>query len=124
MKKRFDDWMGHTLSRWVRRVLAHANRVATAIVVLTLVLLAFTVTYLGINSDNVELLDENLPSRMALDEFSELFPILNNAFLIVVDGETPELSRDAASKLATVSRMRARCMTIRTKRALCCSKVA
>ena len=100
MKKRFDDWMGRTLSRWVRRVLAHANRVATVVVLLTLVLLAFTVTHLGINSDNVELLDENLPSRIALDEFSELFPILNNAFLIVVDGETPELSRDAASALA------------------------
>jgi len=92
--------MGRVLSRWVGRVLAHAGRVATLVVLLTLLLLAFTITHLGINSDNVQLLDEDLPSRKALDEFAELFPILNNAFLIVVDGETPELSRDAASALA------------------------
>jgi hopanoid biosynthesis associated RND transporter like protein HpnN len=101
VKQQFDDWMGRVLSHWVARVLAHPGRVATATLIVTALLLAFTATHLGINSDNVDLLDENLPSRRALDEFSKLFPILNDAFLIVVDAETPELARDAAATLST-----------------------
>jgi hopanoid biosynthesis associated RND transporter like protein HpnN len=99
VKKRFDDLVGSVLSRWVEFVLAHAHRVVAAVLVLALVLLVYAVTGLGINSDNVSLLDEDLPSRRALDEFSELFPILNNALLVVIDAETPELARDAAVQM-------------------------
>jgi hypothetical protein len=99
VKKRFDDLVGRVLARWVGRVIRHANQVAPALLALTLVFLFYAATNLGINSDNVSLLDEDLPSRIALDEFSELFPILNNAILVVVDGETPELAREAANQL-------------------------
>jgi hypothetical protein len=81
-------------------VLANAQGVAATALALTLVLLVYAAVGLGINSDNVSLLDEDLPSRRALDEFSELFPILNNALLVVIDAETPELARDAASQMA------------------------
>ena len=99
MKKRFDDLVGRALSRWVAFVLAHARRVVMAVLVLALLLLAYAMAGLGINSDNVSLLDENLPSRRALDEFAKLFPILNNALIVVIDAETPELARDAASQM-------------------------
>jgi hopanoid biosynthesis associated RND transporter like protein HpnN len=100
VKKRFDDLVARNLSRWVRFVLAHAHRVAAAVLAVTLILLAYAATHIGINSDNLSLLDEDLPSRRALDEFAELFPILNNALLVVIDAETPELARDSASRLA------------------------
>jgi hopanoid biosynthesis associated RND transporter like protein HpnN len=101
VKKRFDGLVGTVLSRWVELVLTHARRVVAAVLLLALVLLAYAVTGLGINSDNVSLLDEDLPSRRALDEFAELFPILNNALLVVIDAETPELARDAAVQMTT-----------------------
>jgi hopanoid biosynthesis associated RND transporter like protein HpnN len=99
VKRRFDELIGRALTRWVGLVLANAPRVVGAALVLTLFLLGYTVAFLGINSDNVSLVAEDVPSRRALDEFAELFPILNNALLLVVDAETPELARDAASEL-------------------------
>jgi hypothetical protein len=100
VKRRFDELIGRILTRWVGLVLANATWVVGAVLVLALVLLGYTVAFLGINSDNLSLLSEDVPSRRALDEFAELFPILNNALLLVVDAETPELARDAASQLS------------------------
>ncbi len=100
MKRRFDDLIGRILTRWVRFVLAKAAPVVGSVLILALLLLGYTVAYLGVNSDNVSLIAEDVPSRRALDEFAELFPILNNAILVVVDAETPELARDAASQLS------------------------
>ncbi len=62
----------------------------------TLLLAFYTATHLGINSDNVGLISEDLPSRKNHEAFSALFPNLEHALLIVIDGETPELARDAA----------------------------
>jgi hopanoid biosynthesis associated RND transporter like protein HpnN len=106
VKKRFDDLVGRLVSRWVERVLGHSLAIIWAILALTVVLLAYTAMNLGINSDNVALLDEDLPSRVALDEFSKLFPILNNSMLVVVDAETPELARDSADELAEALALR------------------
>jgi hopanoid biosynthesis associated RND transporter like protein HpnN len=99
VKKRFDDLVGRAVSRWIVRVIEHSRPIAWGTIALTLVLLVYTAMNLGINSDNVQLLDEDLPSRIALDEFSEVFPILNNAMLVVIDAETPELARDAADQM-------------------------
>jgi hypothetical protein len=100
VKKQFDDLVGRALSRWVGLVLARPRSVVALVLLVSLTLLGYAATNLGINSDNVTLLDEDLPTRRALDEFSKLFPILNNALLVVIDAERPELARDAASELA------------------------
>jgi hopanoid biosynthesis associated RND transporter like protein HpnN len=100
VKRRFDELIGRALTRWVRLVLANATSVVAAVLLLALVLFGYTIAFLGVNSDNVRLLAEDVPSRRALDEFAELFPILNNALLVVIDAESPELARDAASELA------------------------
>ncbi len=100
MKRRFDELIGRALTRWVGVVLANAARVVGVVLVLALLLLGYSIAFLGINSDNVSLVAKDVPSRRALDEFAELFPILNNALLVVIDAETPELARDAASELA------------------------
>ena len=78
MKKRIDEVIGRALARWMSLVAARASQVCAALLSLTLLLLVYTALNLGIDSDNMNLLDEDLPSRRALDEFSELFPILNN----------------------------------------------
>jgi hopanoid biosynthesis associated RND transporter like protein HpnN len=100
VKRRFDELIGRVLARWVGLVLENARWVVGAVLVLTLFLLGFTVEFLGVNSDNVDLLADDVPSNRALKEFAELFPILNNALLVVIDAEAPELARDAASQLA------------------------
>ncbi|MFQ5415514.1 MAG: MMPL family transporter, partial [Myxococcota bacterium] len=100
MKNRFDQVVGRYLSRWVALTLAHGVGVSTAVLAVTVGLLGYAALELGIDSDNVNLLAEDVPSRVALDEFAELFPILNNALLVVVDGTTPELARDGAAELA------------------------
>jgi hopanoid biosynthesis associated RND transporter like protein HpnN len=100
VKRRFDELIGRALTRWVGCVLANAARVVAAVLLLALVLFGYTIAFLGVNSDNVSLLAEDVPSRRALDEFAELFPILNNALLVVIDADSPELARDAASELA------------------------
>jgi len=100
VKRQFDELIERALTRWVGLVIANAPRVVGAVLVLSLLLLGYTAAFLGINSDNVSLLAKDVPSRRALDEFAELFPILNNALLVVIDAETPELARDAASGLA------------------------
>ena len=60
------------LSSWVGLVLENARWLVGAVPVLTLFLLGYTVAFLGVNSDNVDLIAEEVPSRRALDEFAEL----------------------------------------------------
>lgn len=84
----------------------HPRSLGGLILVATLALLGYTIQNLGINSDNVSLIAEDLPARINHEEFARQFPNLENALLVLVDAETPELSRRAAVKLA--HRMRRR----------------
>ncbi|MCG8588058.1 MAG: MMPL family transporter [Proteobacteria bacterium] len=92
------------MTRWVAFVRRHAVTVNTALLVATVGLGAYAALNLGVNSDTVQLLDDDLPSQRALREFAELFPILNNALLVVVDAETPELARAATDGVAAALR--------------------
>ena len=65
----------------------------------TLALAFYAATHLGINSDNVGLISKDLDTRRNHEAFAALFPNLEHALLIVVEGETPELARDAADEL-------------------------
>ena len=56
-------------------------------------------THLGINSDNVTLISERVPARQNYLEFTESFPNIENVMLVVVDGETPEVAREATYTL-------------------------
>jgi len=99
LKDRIDRALGHALSRWVHTVRLHAKATIVVLLSITVVLGAYAATHLGIDSDNTKMVDDEVPSQIAHHEFSNLFPILDNALIVVIDAETPELARDAAKNL-------------------------
>lgn len=100
MKNRIDEWLARSLARWIDGVRRHARATVRAVLGLTLALAIYTLSFLGINSDNVRLVPPDLPSRKAHDALVEHFPNLEEAMFVVVDAESPELAREAASSLA------------------------
>jgi hopanoid biosynthesis associated RND transporter like protein HpnN len=98
---RFEAALSDRLVAWVRRVDEHAKAVLGLIGVLTVSLFAFAAFNLGINSDNVSLIAEHLPARQNYLAFTRSFPNIENVILVVIDGETPELARHAATTLET-----------------------
>jgi hopanoid biosynthesis associated RND transporter like protein HpnN len=70
----------------------------------TLAALYRAVTGLGIDTNTIELFPDDLPARQNHKSFIELFPDLENALLIVVDGRTSEATRGAQEQLLTALR--------------------
>jgi hopanoid biosynthesis associated RND transporter like protein HpnN len=98
-KDRIDTAIFGALRRWVAKVRAHASLVSAAILLATLPLLVYTALNLGINVDTVRVIHPETPSRIALEAFAELFPILNEAIIVVLDARTSEQARDAIEEL-------------------------
>ncbi len=89
------------LVRWVEGVLRRPGAVSLAIGLLTLVLGAYAATHLGVNMDNkTTLLAEHLPFQQRARAFEERFPVLDDSLLVVIDGGTPDASREATARLA------------------------
>jgi hopanoid biosynthesis associated RND transporter like protein HpnN len=80
-------------------VRTHPQGIVGSLLAITVVLGGYAATHLSIDSDNTKMVDDDVPSQIAHHEFSRLFPILDNALIAVIDGATPELSRDAARQL-------------------------
>jgi hopanoid biosynthesis associated RND transporter like protein HpnN len=111
LKSRIDAVLASALGRWVDAVQRRATLVAIGVLAVTVPIGAYAVLELGINSDNVQLVGRDLPARRNHDEFAKLFPNLENALLVVVDGETPELTRQAADALTKALRQRSDAFT-------------
>jgi len=88
------------LQRWLAFVSRHANQVTTTCIVATLVALVYAFLNLGINADNLSLISDSLQSRKNQTAFAALFPNLEEAILVVLDGDTPAHARDATDALA------------------------
>ena len=99
MLSKMDAWLSERLARWVAWIAPRAGRVAALLLALTVGFGVFAGLNLGVNSNNLDLVSEKLPSRINHAAFAELFPNLENALLVVVDGKTPELAREAADQL-------------------------
>ncbi|MGH0037523.1 MAG: MMPL family transporter [Myxococcota bacterium] len=102
---RLDEALANGLAAWVRGVHARASLLAWSLSAITLLLAAYALLNLGINSDNTRILDDDVESMQRQREFARLFPALDNALIVVIDGDVPEQTRDAADWL--VERMRA-----------------
>jgi hopanoid biosynthesis associated RND transporter like protein HpnN len=88
------------LCAWVDFVVRHARAVAALAALLSLLFGAYAALHLRVNSDNLRLIAEDLPFMQRHREFARSFPILSNVLIVVIDGENPEVARDAADALA------------------------
>lgn len=95
----FDRRIALVLCALVTRVSRRPRAWAIAVLVIAGACGFWSASHLGINTDNIQLVDERLPFRKTYAEFAEVFPILDNALLIVVDGKTPEIAREATQDL-------------------------
>ena len=91
--------VGRALDLWIAWVLRRPRAITAGILLITVVLAGHAALNLGINSDNVQMISEDAPFRKLRDEYARVFPILSNSLLIVIDAETPQLARDAVSRL-------------------------
>jgi len=96
---RFEEALGRALLLWVRFVNRHARVVLGLTGTTTAVLLVYAALNLGINSDNVSLISEDIEARQNYLEFARSFPNIENVMLVVIDGETPEVAREATHTL-------------------------
>ncbi|HKJ24632.1 MAG TPA: MMPL family transporter, partial [Myxococcota bacterium] len=94
------------LGPWVRAVQRRPRAVTLACLAITVLCGAYAAENLGVNSDNPRMMPDDMPARVNYEAFAEIFPSLENALLVVVDGETPELARTAARRLAEALRGR------------------
>ena len=99
MKFQFETVSTRALTRWVDGARTNSGWVILLCAALTLGAAIYAALFLGINSDNVRLVSEDLPSRRNHEAFAQIFPNLDNALLVVIDGATPELARESASAL-------------------------
>ena len=97
--ERVESALSNALVRWVRFVTARAGICLALILGLTILLAGFAALRLGINSDNVTLVAEHLEARQNYLEFAKSFPNIENVMLVVIDGETPEIAREATTAL-------------------------
>jgi hypothetical protein len=100
VKSQIDTYLSRRLSRWVDVAREHARVVIGVCLLVTAASAVYAAMGLGINSDNVRLVATDLPSRQNHEAFAKLFPNLENALMVVVDAETPELARSSAESLA------------------------
>jgi uncharacterized protein len=96
---RIEAVVSGALVRWVRSVQRHARIFLGLIALFTLGLGGFAALHLGINSDNVTLIAEHLEARQNYLEFARSFPNIENVLLVVIDGETAEIAREATQEL-------------------------
>ncbi len=88
------------LVAWVDAVRRRAGLVLVAIGLATAILAAYAATHLGINTHHTGVLDSGLPFWEDYNAFGEVFPILDEALLVVVDAETSDRVREATDLLA------------------------
>jgi hopanoid biosynthesis associated RND transporter like protein HpnN len=65
----------------------------------TLLIGLYAALHLGVDSDNLAMIDPDLPFMRNNREFARTFPTLDNALLVVIDAETPELAQRASDAL-------------------------
>jgi hypothetical protein len=86
--------------RAVAFCVAHAWIVVTAVILLCVAMTRYVSAHFALSTDTNALLSPKLPWRVRQAEFNALFPPERSDIVVVVDGQTPELSEAAAASLA------------------------
>ncbi len=92
--------VGHFLAWWVEAVRRSAPRIVILGMVITGLLLFYTVKNLGISTDTYDMLSENLHFRRVYQDYKTAFPQYDKAMLVVIDADTPDLVHEAGQRLA------------------------
>ena len=100
MANNFLQQTNRILGGWVYLTHRYALAVVLFASVTSAALLYYTANNLGINTDTAEMLSETLPFRRNYKAFKNAFPQYDDALLIVIDADTPELAQDASKALA------------------------
>ncbi len=97
---RLERLLAARMAAWVDGARQRARKVLAATALVSLVLAACTLALLGVDTRHTALLDEDLPFWRYYNDFASVFPILDEALLVVVDADTPGLARAATQSLA------------------------
>jgi len=93
-------WLGRATVWWVERTTRAAPWVVILVLLGTGGTFLYTARHLGMNTDTEAMLSPELPFRRTYDQYRHLFPQYVDTLVVVVDGDTPELARDASGRLA------------------------
>jgi len=99
MSSRVGVRLGDLLARLVAHVQRQAALVLAVTAVVTLALGAYAVRNLGVNADTARMFTSGNEFRELYEDFAQVFPILDEALLVVVDGDTPYAASLAAERL-------------------------
>jgi hypothetical protein len=96
------------IGRLVGLCAAHAGIVVLLVIILCVMMTRYVTTHFAMTTDTNALLSPNLPWRVRQARFDTAFPQDNASIVVVVDGQTPELSESAAAALAAALAAQAR----------------
>ncbi len=99
MRRDIEALISTGLARWVDGVRRRARTTVLVCLAITAVCLVHSLTHLGVNAENTDLLSPDMPSRRAHRVFTAHFPNLEAALFVVIDGDTPEQARRAAEDI-------------------------
>ncbi|MFP6665601.1 MAG: MMPL family transporter [Deltaproteobacteria bacterium] len=95
MRNREKRW----LAAWTALVSRWAGALVGANLVLSLILAVYAALNLGVNADNMRLLDPDLPFQKAAAAFQQDFSSLDDSLLIVIDAKSGVLAQASADRL-------------------------
>jgi hopanoid biosynthesis associated RND transporter like protein HpnN len=88
------------LVAWVDAAGRRPRTVLAGVGAMTIAAAVVAALWIGVDADTKNLLDPDLPSQRRDREFAAAFPTLTESLLVVLDGESAESVRGAASDLA------------------------
>ena len=88
--------------RVVGACVAHAWILVVAVIVVCAAMTHYVTHHFAMTTDTYALLSPKLPWRVRQAEFNAAFPPESSDIVVVVDGQTPELSEAAAAKLSAI----------------------
>ena len=88
------------LLAWADGVTRYARSIVWGNLALSLILAVYAAMNLGVNADNMRLLDPDLPFQQAAAGFQENFSSLDDSLLIVIDARSGTQAQESADLLA------------------------
>lgn len=96
---------GSPVARLVALCVSHPLIVLAAAILLCVVTTRYAVEHFALTTDTDVLLSHSIPWRKRQNAFDAAFPQNGSGLVVVIDGRTPELSEEAAARLAASLRV-------------------